>query len=581
MKIIPLAVFGAVLVFIWGCGGGGDLVAKMGNRKITMEQFRQFLDGRFRHVEAVKLTKEKRIEALNQQIEKELIVLDAYRQGYDKMPDVTAQSQQAADRVALEELFNRAIVSRFINDAYLRDLYDKQAMEIRARHILVRIANKDSVENVQAAKQKIDAIAAEIAAGADFAEVAKAKSEDETTAKDGGELGFFQWGRMVDEFQEAAFALDSGQVSQPVLTNYGWHLIKLEERRPVPNRGTFEDEKPQLENLAQRIMGDRLRSASLLYVDSLKQTRGLEYDTTNIDMILKRLDDPSVAKGEYLFDCFTAAEGALPVARYDRGTVSLDSLGKTVASRTRARSFPDRKSLEDVIDGIVVMEFLTDQAHKDGIFDLPKVKDTAREAEEAIISRQVEKAMVDDRLDVTDEDMLKYYEEHKADFFTDPERTVREIFIYSDEAKANEVAARAKKGEDFLALTKKYNEKKNTQANDGIVGPFGARLHAEMGEAAFALAKVGDIAGPIKAGGNYSIIRLEEILPPRQKTFGEAKNQVRASYRRNKRQEIRQAWLDQVRKQNAVKIYENNVVHLFPEDSQPMASVPADTSKGK
>jgi parvulin-like peptidyl-prolyl isomerase len=582
-RFIPLTIFAAVFLYMWGCsGGGGDLVAKVGSRNITADQFRSFLVGRYGQEGAVKLPVDKRMEALNQQIERELIVLDAYRQGYDKMPDAVSQSEQAADQMALQELFNKEIVSRYIDDAYLHDLYNKQGEEIRARHILIRVTNRDSIEEVQAAKKKIDAIAKEIANGADFAEEAKAKSEDETTAQDGGNLGFFTWGRMVDEFQEAAFKLDSGQVSPPVLTDYGWHLIKLEERRPIANRGTFEEQKPQLENLAQRMMGEKLRTASLIYVDSLKETRGLAYDTTNIDMILDRLNDSSVPKGEYLFDCFTEDEGKLPVATYDQGTVTLDSLGKMIASRTRARTFPDRKSLENVIDGIVVVDFLKAQARKDGIYDLPKVKDTARDAKEAIMSRQAEKAMVDDKLDVADEDLLKYYEDHKADYFTDPERTVREIFIYDKKDLADKIAGRAKKGEDFLELSKKYNEKKSTQDKDGIVGPFNSRLHGQMGKAAFALAKVGDIAGPIQTGGNYSIIRLEEILPPRQKTFGEAKNQVRASYRRDKRNEIRDNWLDQVRKQNRVSVYEKQIAHLFPEDDQPLATAPqADTTQAK
>jgi hypothetical protein len=81
-------------------------------------------------------------------------------------------------------------------------------------------------------------------------------------------------------------------------------------------------------------------------------------------------------------------------------------------------------------------------------------------------------------------------------------------------------------------------------------------------------------------GSNYSIIKLEEILPPRQKTFGEAKNQITTTLKKDKRTEIRTAWLDGVRKRNSVKIYEDKLAHLFPEDDQPKTSGGAPTPGG-
>jgi parvulin-like peptidyl-prolyl isomerase len=574
---------------MWGCGKEGDLVAKVGNRKITVEQFKQSLINRYRDAKgAAGLSLDKRKEFLNQQIDNELIVLDAYKQGYDKSPDITAQASQAGERIALEELYKKVILSRFINDQTLREVYDKQAEEIKARHIMIRVANKDSLPEVESAKKRIDAIAAKIKAGADFAEMAKDSSEDLSSNQSGGDLGYFQWGRMVDEFQDAAFKLKVGEVSEPVLSSYGWHLIKLEDRRPIPNRKSFEDSKEELEQQAQQIMGEKLRTASLAYMDSLKEARGLQYDTTNIDMVLKKLNDVAAPKGENLFDGFTTDEKSKVVARYDGGTVTVDSLGKFITANPRARSFPDRKSLTDVIDGILIPQLLKDKARQEGIYDLPQVKSAIQEAEEAMMVRQAEKINVDDQLKVSDEDMMAYYNKHQAEYMTEAERTVREIFIYDNEKKAKEVAARAKKGEDFVALVKKYNEKKTTQSTDGLLKSFSSKMNGEMGKEAFALAKVGDVAGPIKMGTNYSIIKLEEILPPRQKTFGEAKNQIMATLKRDKRTEIRAAWLEGIRKQNSVKIYEDKLAHLFPEDDQPKttSAAPApggatETKKGK
>jgi peptidyl-prolyl cis-trans isomerase D len=99
----------------------------------------------------------------------------------------------------------------------------------RARHILLKIsedADKDSIEKIQ---KKAKKIRDRIENGEDFANLAKENSEDAGSAEKGGELGFFSRGMMVKPFEEAVFSMKEGEVSKPVLTRFGWHIIELEE----------------------------------------------------------------------------------------------------------------------------------------------------------------------------------------------------------------------------------------------------------------------------------------------------------------------------------------------------------------
>jgi len=131
-----------------------------------------------------------------------------------------------------------------ISDPALHRLYDELSKEmagekeVRARHILV-----ETEDDAKAAL-------AELKKGADFAAVAKAKSKD-PNASDGGDLGYFTRDRMVPEFADVAFKLEVGQISDPVKTEFGWHIIKVEDRRDrqMPE---FEKVKDQLENLLAR-----------------------------------------------------------------------------------------------------------------------------------------------------------------------------------------------------------------------------------------------------------------------------------------------------------------------------------------
>jgi len=114
---------------------------------------------------------------------------------------------------------------------------------IRARHILIKVAEDAPEEEVAQARSRIEEIKKKLDEGADFAELAKEYSEDEGTAEKGGDLGWFQRGQMVKEFEEAAFALQPGEISEPVRSKYGFHIIKLEDRRPA---STFEEVKEEV-----------------------------------------------------------------------------------------------------------------------------------------------------------------------------------------------------------------------------------------------------------------------------------------------------------------------------------------------
>jgi peptidyl-prolyl cis-trans isomerase C len=131
-----------------------------------------------------------------------------------------------------------------ISDAALHQLYDELTKEmagekeVHARHILV--------ESEPEAKAVFD----ELRKGADFATLAKQKSKDPSSS-DGGDLGYFTKDRMVPEFANVAFNLQVGQISEPVKTEFGWHVIKVEDQRDrqIP---AFDQVKDQLENLVAR-----------------------------------------------------------------------------------------------------------------------------------------------------------------------------------------------------------------------------------------------------------------------------------------------------------------------------------------
>jgi peptidyl-prolyl cis-trans isomerase C len=145
----------------------------------------------------------------------------------------------------LMELMLQAEGKAAATDQAMRTVYQEaiaqmaDEMEVRARHILV------------ATEAEAQAIVAELKKGTDFAELAKLKSKDPGAAAEGGDLGYFAKDQMVPEFADAAFKLDKGQLSEPVKSQFGWHVIKVEDKRKKP-APEFDKVKDQLETFVTR-----------------------------------------------------------------------------------------------------------------------------------------------------------------------------------------------------------------------------------------------------------------------------------------------------------------------------------------
>jgi peptidyl-prolyl cis-trans isomerase D len=167
--------------------------------------------------------------------------------------------------------------------------------QARARHILVRMARGASEAEKSAAHDKAVALRKEIQGGKDFAEVARASSDDTGSKAQGGELGWNERSAWVPAFSQAAFNLKIGEVSEPVLTPFGWHLIQVEERKPA-------EEKP-LASVSHDIAGillKRERARALAEADAKKTLAALQKGTPLATQYPGKKDeeDPSTGSPE-------------------------------------------------------------------------------------------------------------------------------------------------------------------------------------------------------------------------------------------------------------------------------------------
>lgn len=187
---------------------------------------------------------------LQRMIARVLVVNAAEAKELDKRKDV-AQEIMRNRAVLLQQVYMQELVGPGVSDADVKAYYEKEVAsqpgtsEVRARHILLETEAEAKLLAEKAQK------------GEDFAALAAAHSTGPSKSQ-GGDLGFFKAGDMVPAFSEAAFAMKPGEVSDPVKTRFGWHVIKVEERREAQPPGLEESQEEIRQQLSQAAMQNEI-----------------------------------------------------------------------------------------------------------------------------------------------------------------------------------------------------------------------------------------------------------------------------------------------------------------------------------
>lgn len=206
------------------------------------------------------MSDEQKKQIINQAIEKKLLGKEALKKGMDKEPEFKEALKSVKEELALELWMKKQFDSIKLTDKDLKSFYDKnidkfkQEESAKARHILLT-TKEDAEAVIKELKGAKDTVAK-------FIELAKTKSTG-PSAPTGGDLGWFDRKRMVKEFSDAAFALKKGAYTKkPVKSQFGYHVILLEDIKPAGN-ASFKDAKPSIEqNLKVEKFQEKMKKIS-------------------------------------------------------------------------------------------------------------------------------------------------------------------------------------------------------------------------------------------------------------------------------------------------------------------------------
>ncbi len=509
--------------------------------------------------------KSQKKELINSFINRKAATLEAYNIGFDNKPDIARKidhrSQLALVNITYEELVAKPLVSQ----EYLKKTR-KHIMEERLlNHILIgyngartKSPNSRTLDDAFLLAQKISQ---ELKEGGGFEEYVIQYSEDPTALQNKGKLDWIGWGRTVPTFQEAAFILNKGEFSNPVLTDFGYHIIFCEDIRPSEYAKTS---KKELENIvyavARNTISSQLRPAAARY-DSLQfEKYNVQYNDSALEKILNEINKQNTKNkiaGQYkidLIDLFENMQEIGVVALIDNKGYGIKWFGRRlmIVPSGRHPVINDMSSLIQAFDIIVLQYLAIQEGKKNDVLSADLYVQEVQKIRESLLYDQYLKWLVNNADKPDSLDVISYYNKNKTEKYLEDEKVrVREIKVL-DKNLADSLYIELKYGSDFIELAEKYS--KTNPIAGGLIAPFTKGKYNDMGQAAFNL-QPGEFSSVISnLDRTYSIVRVEEYISPDLIPLNRVYNRIESILKRDNQKIAKDQGLNSLRQKYNIVI---------------------------
>ncbi len=412
--------------------------------------------------------------------------------------------------------------------------------EIKTAHIMIRFNDKATKQDTISAKGKIDEIYARLLKGEKFEELAKQFSEDKASAKNGGAMQFFGTGKMVIEFEQQAFALKNiGDYSKPFTTPYGWHIVKLLERKAPP---TFEKSKEDLKAKINRDTRSDLNKIS--FVNKLKKSYSFSENLNSLQVFYSDIDSA------ILKSTFKKSQAKNPkdvLFSFKGKTVTVgdfaDYITTAQLSVTKESAFKAKKELYDNF----VSKSLIDYEETQLDSKYPEFKALMEEYRDGILLFE----LTDQRVwsaAVKDTTGLENFFKQNQNKYIWPDRLNATIYTCANAEIAKEVRSLIKNKkisqDSLLRRINKQNPLNLTIKTDKF----------EKGENAIidGIAWKKGVSKDITSNNNVVIVSVKEKLPSQPKQLSEVRGAATADYQTY----LEKNWLETLRQKYTVSVNE-------------------------
>ncbi|MCA1751567.1 MAG: peptidylprolyl isomerase [Cryomorphaceae bacterium] len=411
--------------------------------------------------------------------------------------------------------------------------------QIRVAHIMVRTESGDPDEVMANNQKRIEEVYERLEAGEDFAGLARKFSDDRSSAARGGELPEFGTGKMVGEFEEAAFALENpGDYTKPFTSPYGFHIVKLIEKIPLKSYEEMEKE------LRSRIGRDnRSDIPKNIFIAKRKKEYNFKEKTKRLKPFYKDIDT-SYFSGRWTPPSKLASSSkvifTLDGRKYTQGDFAkyLKESMRPGRKPTNINKLVDENYANFVSKSVMAYEnSRLEEKH-------PEFKALLSEYRDGILLFDLTDEKVWSRAVSDSAGLADFYAENKEEFMWD-ERAAFDIYTVEDKAAADKVLNMLKKGKNQDEIRDALNE------SSALKVRVESGLKEREASAALQLAdwEVGH-HGPLESEGQMMVIHIKEIQEPRPKAFDEARGLITAAYQTY----LENKWVEKLRSEHEVEV---------------------------
>jgi parvulin-like peptidyl-prolyl isomerase len=526
-----------------------DEVARLGDDVITAGMIKEEYLAISEGARPLLATIEEKEQFVRDVLSKELLEQEAVKMGLDVLPEVQQAQQSVAQRKAWELYYNDTVRSEVeVSEQEIEDLYELQRYRYHLGWIFVR------------SRALAEELAARIAAGEDFAELAAKHSIDASRTR-GGDIGARALGTLPVEVEEMASGMSAGEVSDPIEYGGRYILIKMYE--------IDDAEPPDFEALRQGLMSMvRTRKETALQrglTAELKEEYGLTFHDDVVDMIVEKtraLYPDEREPGE--IPEFTDEELARVIADYEKGEWRVRTYVERLQTQPeflRPAYGTDPQEIRTIVDDFITGELWIHEIQAKGYDQRPEVvRAGERAAEEAMVTAMYRQVVKD--VEVDDEKLRDFYEENKEELWSEPGAKLAVITSPTEE-EAQAVYERLQAGEDFAKLAMESSFDEVTGAEGGELRSLLYNRQLETFPDILDLIEntaEGRYSSPIPmpAGfmpGEYIIVKVLDKIESEQLEFNEVKQMLGQRVVQIEQDEAFGEWLTGKMEEYGVEIY--------------------------
>ena len=560
------------------CGEKGTQpVARIGGRIITVTEFEDsFSRGKSQKI-IVESTLESKLDHLNKMIDKELQIVAAYRANLDQDEEIIKRVEKRGESAIFRRLIDKEVIDPNISQKEIKQFYKKSKKQVKVAEIVLQMNPNAAEQEQKEVNDKLKEIQEKIDSGADFSKLVEKYSQDKNrrVAPHQGQKGLLKWTpfNSDDPVCQKGFTMKVGEVSEPIKTKKGYSIIKvLEIIKPVVK--PFSVEKERIKQQVLRKRGKDLEKKYVEFLEKLKKKYAVEYKEENIQKFIDTVAKPArdttknrdfrfSTDREKPFKNFSSEDKELIIIKYSDGKISIGDFIEEINKFpiTRRPNIANSEEVFNLIDRRILPQKLLElEAEAQDIKNDEKVKEQLTSFSESYMLSKIKQVEIKGKAKATDNDLMKYYEEHRDEFKNQEKREIQEIAV-KDESLANELLKRAKSGENFTKLVKKYSEKESSKKKGGNIGLI-IRSRQYYGKQAFET-EPGGIAGPISIGKFYSIIKVLDVKEATFKTFAESKKLLSAKVNREFKNQREKDWMEELKNEIEITIFENRLKNSF------------------